>query len=301
MFQIYFYIALYSNKKYCYNYKKYKIKKREKMMKISFIGAGNVAEAVIHSLVNKLNINDISIFDKNQEQYKKFDNIKSSVNYVYNLKDIFDSEIIFLVVKPNNFAELLSDIKNLGLDLNKKVFVSTGAGITINFIQEKIAQKIAVVRTMPNTPVFAGKGMTALCKNDDVSGTDFEKVCEIFKSMGEIIVLPEEQMNNIIAVNASSPAYIYLFAEAMLKGAVELGFDEREIYPVVVQSLAGSLDMLINSGKMPAELIKSVATPKGTTEKALESFYAGDFIGIVKKAMIACTNRADELTKEYNN
>ena len=270
-------------------------------MKINFIGAGNLAEAIIYGLVNKLNINDISILDKNEEQYKRYDGLNLNYIYNFNLCEILAGDIIFLLIKPNNFAELLQDIKSLELDLSDKIFVSTAAAISTAYIQEKVGQQIAVVRTMPNTPVFTGKGMTALCKNDNVSEADFEKICGIFKSMGEIIILPEERMNDIIAVNGSSPAYIYLFAEAMLKGAVELGFDEREIYPVVLQSLSGSLDMLINSGKMPGELIKAVASPKGTTEKALESFRADDFAGIVKKAMIACAERADEIAEEYNN
>jgi len=269
-------------------------------MNISFIGAGNLAEAIIYALVSKLNIKDISIIDKNEEQYKRYEKLNLKFIYNYNLCEILNGDIIFLLIKPANFAELLQDIKNLGLDLSNKIFVSTAAGISMSYIQEKIGQQAAVVRTMPNTPVFVGKGMIAMCKNDSASEADFEKICGIFKAMGGIIILPEDRMNDIIAVNGSSPAYIYLFAEAMLKGAAELGFDEREIYPVILQTLAGSLDMLITSGKMPGELIKAVASPKGTTEKALESFRMDDFTGIVKKAMIACANRADEIAEEYN-
>ena len=269
-------------------------------MKISFIGAGNLAEAMIRSLITNRQ-KDISVLDKNEEQYKRYDGINLNFIYNYDLKEILNGDIIFFIVKPNNFAELLHDIKNLNLDLSKKIFVSTAAGISTGYIQDKIGQETAVVRTMPNTPVFTGKGMTAICKNNNTGDADFEKICGIFKSMGEIIILPEERMNDIIAVNGSSPAYIYLFAEAMLSGAAELGFDEREIYPVILQSLAGSLDMLIKSGKMPGELIKGVASPGGTTEKALESFHGDDFAGSVKKAMLACAERADEIAKEYNN
>jgi len=269
-------------------------------MKISFIGAGNLAEAMIHALVNKLNIKNISVLDENEEQYKRYNGLNINFIYNYNLSEILNGDIIFLLVKPGNFAKLLDDIKSSGLDLSDKIFVSTAAGISIDYIENKIGQPLKIVRTMPNTPVFCGRGMTALCKNERVSELDFEKICGIFKAMGEIIILEESRMNDIIAVNGSSPAYIYLFAQAMLEGAVELGFNEREIYPVILQSLAGSLDMLINSGKMPGELIKDVASPGGTTERALESFRADDFTGIVKKAMIACAKRADEISGEYN-
>ena len=270
-------------------------------MKINFLGAGNLAEAIIRALAGKADTNGISgisVFDRNPEQYKRYDGL--DVACARSLKDILAGEIIFLMVKPDDFPGLLGEIKDLNMDLTQKIFVSTAASVSTGFIREKTGQDIAVVRTMPNTPVWTGKGMTALCGNARVSAAAFETVCGIFKSVGEIIILPEERMNDIIAVNGSSPAYIYLFAEAMLKGAAELGFDEREIYPAVLQSLAGSLDMLVNSGKTPGELIKAVASPNGTTEKALESFYSDDFTGIIKKAMIACAGRAGEIAREFS-
>ena len=269
-------------------------------LKIAFIGAGNLAEAIICALVDKLNIGgqNITIYDKIEEQYKRYD--KLNVKKVYNLYDALkNGDIIFLTVLPQNFQELLPDIKNTGIDLTKKIFVSTAAGINTDYIESQIGQKIEVIRTMPNKPVSLGKGMTALCKNDSTADKNFKIICDIFASLGEIIVLTEDKMNKVISVNGSSPAYVYLFAEAMLKGAVEQGFAEDEIYPAILQSLIGSFEMLRNSGKSPAELIKLVAVPKGTTEKALESFYNDDFTEIVKKAMLACTKRADELTKEY--
>jgi len=269
-------------------------------MKINFIGAGNLAEAIINALVNKLNIKNIRILDKNEEQYKRYGGFGVGFVYNYNLREILDGDIIFLLVKPNNFAELLLDIKNLELNLKDKIFVSTAAAISMNYIENKIGQALKIVRTMPNTPVSCGRGMTAICRNDNVNELEFEKICGIFKSMGEIIILEEARMNDIIAVNGSSPAYIYLFAEAMLKGAAELGFNEREIYPVILQSLLGSLEMLASTGKTPRELIQAVASPGGTTERALESFCADDFTGIVSKAMRECAERADDIAREYD-
>ena len=271
-----------------------------KNLKISFIGAGNLPEAIIRALVEKLNMDgqNITIYDNFEGAYKKYD--KFNVRKAYDITGALKGgDIIFLTVKPQNFREILPDIKNSGLDLAKKIFVSTAAGITIGYIESQIAQEVAVVRTMPNTPVFLGKSMTALCKNNNAPEKDFEAVCDIFASLGEIIILDESKMNKVISVNGSSPAYVYLFAEAMLQGAVEQGFDEKEIYPAILQSLIGSFEMLKSSGKSPGELIKSVAAPKGTTEKALESFYADGFTETVKRAMLACTDRADELTKEY--
>ena len=269
-------------------------------LKIAFLGAGHLPESIIPALVDKLGVTgqNITIFDVNEEQYKKYD--KLNVKKVHTVKDALNAgNIIFLTVRPVDFAVLLQWVKNAGLDLTKKIFVSTAAGITTEYIESQIGQKTEVIRTMPNTPISLGRGMTALCHNVSTSDEHFKIICDIFAALGENIILPEAQMNAVISVNGSSPAYVYLFAEAMLKGAVEQGFTEEEIYPAVLQSIIGSFEMLKDIGKSPSELIKSVAVPGGTTEKALESFYADNFTETVKKAMIACTKRADELTKEY--
>jgi len=267
-------------------------------LKIAFIGAGNLPESIIYALVDLNGGQNIAVYDQNKEQYKRYN--QTGVNKSHDLNAALNfGDLIFLMVKPQNFAGLLPEIKNAGIDFTNKIFVSAAAGITADYIKTQISQEIAVIRTMPNTPLLIGRGMTALCKNNNTKEADFKAVCDIFASLGEIIILPEDKLNKIISVNGSSPAYVYLFAEAMLKGAAEQGFDEEEIYPVVLQSIIGAFEMLKSSGKSPGELIKAVASPKGTTEKALESFYADDFTGIIKKAMLACTERADELTKEF--
>ena len=268
-------------------------------MKLSFLGAGNLPEAIINALVQKLNFKceDIAIYDKNKEQYERY-----NINIIKaeTLKEaVIHGKFIFLAAKPQNFPELLTWIKELKIDLNEKVFISVAAAISIDYIQEQISQNIAVIRTMPNTPVMIGEGMTAICKNEYVTESDFKVICDVFDNLGKTIILGEEQMNKIISVNGSSPAYIYLFAEAMIEGAVAQGFDREQIYDAVMQSLYGSVVMLRNSDKEPRELIKAVASPGGTTERALNSLDGDKFIDIIKKAMSECTVRADEITELY--
>ena len=269
--------------------------------KIAFIGAGNLPEAIVYALLDKagMNAQNITVYDKNTEQYKRYDKI--NIHKARDIKEALSAgDIVFLAVLPQNFAELMPEIKNSGADLTDKIFVSTAAGITTAYIESKLGQKTKVIRTMPNKPALLGMGMTALCKNAHTPEPDFAVVCGIFSAIGENVVLPEEKMNKIIAVNGSSPAYVYLFAEAIRQGAAEQGLEGDEIYPAVLQSLIGSFEMLRKSGKPPGELIRSVAAPGGTTEKALESLYADDFAGIIKKAMLECTRQADFLTREYS-
>ena len=269
-------------------------------MKISFLGAGNLPEAIINALVHKLNFNceDIAIYDKNKAQYDRYNNI--DIVKTDTLREaVVYGEAIFLAVKPQNFAELLTWIKELDLDLTGKIFVSTAAAISTDYIFDQLSQNVAIIRTMPNTPIMIGEGMTALCRNEYVSDNDFDEICGIFDRLGEIIIVGEDKMNKIISVNGSSPAYVYLFAEAMLEGAVRQGFTKEEAYGAIVQALYGSIMMLKDSDKEPRELIRAVAPPGGTTERALNSLEADKFVDIISKAMQECTVRTDELAKIY--
>lgn len=269
-------------------------------MKLSFMGAGNLSEAIITALIQKLNFKheDIAIYDKIKEQYERYNNI--NIIKTDTLKEaIIHGKFIFLAVKPQNFSELLTWIKELDINLTDKVFVSVAAAMPTDFIEKQLSQNVAIIRTMPNTPIMIGEGITALCKNERVTENDFKEICNIFDNLGKIIILDEDKMNSIISVNGSSPAYVYYFAEAMLEGAVAQGFDREEVYEAVIQSLYGSIMMLRNSGKEPRDLIKSVASPGGTTEQALNSLNDDKFIDIIKMAMARCTIRADELAKIY--
>lgn len=269
-------------------------------MKISFLGAGNLTGTIVDALVNKLNFKggDIAIFDKIKAQYDRY--TYGGIVKAGELKEAVEhAEVLFLGVKPQNFSELLTWIKELNMDLTDKIFVSVAAGIPIGYIKEQLGQDTAIIRTMPNTSVMIGESMTAMCANEFVTEEAFAKIRSIFDNIGKTVILGEEKMNKIIAVNGSSPAYVYLLAEAMIDGAVAQGFKREEVYEAVIQSLYGAAAMMKTSGKQPEELLKTVASPNGTTEKALNSLNKDGFSEIIKKAMGECTARADELTRLY--
>ena len=148
---------------------------------------------------------------------------------------------------------------------------------------------------MPNTPLLLGAGATALCRGKSVPDDEFERVKEIFAASGMVEVLPEEQMNAVISVNGSSPAYVYLMAKAMVDGASEQGIDPKTALRLVAGTLEGCAKMLTDSGHSPDELIRMVSSPGGTTLKALDVLYDRHFESALKDAMLACTRRAEEL------
>lgn len=264
--------------------------------RIGFIGAGNMATAIINGLLkNKVVPADrINVFDISETQLKamaeKGINTKAKGNDV-----VKNSDIIVLAVKPQNYEEVLLEIKK-DVD-NSKIFVSIAAGISISYVQTTLECDCPMVRVMPNTPLLLGKGATALCPSQNISKEDFNIVKDMFALNGTVEVFSEEHMNQIIAVNGSSPAYVYLFAKAMADYAQECGIPYENALNLVVATLEGSAAMLRDSGDSPDTLIKKVSSPGGTTIEALKTLEEYKFYEGVKSAMDSCTRRAEELGK----
>lgn len=262
--------------------------------KIGFIGAGNMATAIVNGLIREKTKTPelINIFDKDGEKLALM--AAKGVNcFESGLEAVKASDIIVLAVKPQNYDEVLSEI-SAGAD-EGKVFVTIAAGISIAYVRKGLGKDCPMVRVMPNTPLLLGKGATALCRSDNISDADFEEVRSMFALSGEAVVLPESQMNAIIAVNGSSPAYVYLFAKAMVDYAVSVGIDADVALKLVCKTFEGSAEMLRSSGDTPEVLIDKVCSKGGTTIEAMNVLREKDVPGIIGEAMAACTRRAEEL------
>lgn len=268
-------------------------------MKIAFLGAGNMATAIIKSIVNskRIDAQDIFVYDKFLEKAKCLSD-ELSVICCSSLSEACNSaENIVLAVKPQNYEELLCEIRDSASDLSSKTFISIAAGISCDYICSVLDFDCPVIRVMPNTPVMLGVGAIAISRNKYVTDKVYSKLCTLFACCGTVCSLDENMMNKVIAVNGSSPAYLYLLAKVMIEKAVEYGISEKNAKDLVVQTLKGSVEMLIKSGLDADELIKMVASPGGTTLAALSSFEEDGFENCVHKAMDACTKRAEELSK----
>lgn len=265
------------------------------MKRYSFIGAGNMAYAIIGGMKDA----DITVYDKLTSQYEKFN---GKVKIAPSAPDAVKcADYIVLAVKPQNFKDVLSEIKESGVSLENKVFVSIAAGVKISSICKALGKDVAVIRTMPNTPLLIGKGVTALSKNELVSDEDFNEISSMFSSCGKVFELPESQMNAVIAATSSAPAYIYYIIDCIVKEAADQGLEPEKLKEAVCEMIKGSADMVLKSDKSPAELVKMVTSPKGTTERAMNVFYDGRLDEMISKAMKACTARAEELSDELDN
>lgn len=267
-------------------------------MTISFIGAGNMATAIINSILNskRLDAKDIFVFDKDFSKASSF--ACRGVNCCDSLAEVCNSgDYILLAVKPQDYEALLCDIKNCTENLENKIFISIAAAISCSYVCNMLGVNVPVIRVMPNTPLLLGVGATAISRNEFVSDKQYSKICTIFASSGSVTSLSEDMMNKVIAVNGSSPAYVYMFAKAMIDKAVEYGISEKNAKELVLQTLKGSVEMLTRSDKTPDELIKMVASPGGTTLAAIASLNNDKFFDIISCAMDACTHRAEELSR----
>lgn len=263
---------------------------------IGFIGAGNMATAIINGmLLNNIALPEqINVFDLDKGKLTAFQ--EKGIVTKESISDLAkESDIILLAVKPQNYEEVLTELKNL-VD-SQKVMVSIAAGISINYITNLLEKDCPCVRVMPNTPLLLGCGATALCPSENIDKEDFDIVYNMFATSGICEVLPEEQMNKIISVNGSSPAYIYLFAKAICDYAKESGINEAVALNLICATLKGSAEMLLRSGDSPDELIKKVSSPGGTTIAALNTLNENNFYETIKNAMNSCTDRAEELGK----
>lgn len=266
-------------------------------LRLTSIGAGNMASAILRSIISsgRIKASDLTVFDINTDKYPAFSEL--GVNCAATVEEaVAASELVLLAVKPQDYETVLSGIKPL-IAGSKKIFISIAAAISTRFICEQLGQELPVVRVMPNTPLLIGFGATAISRNSSVDDRLYTKICGLFAASGSVVSLPEEQMNAVISVNSSSPAYVYLFAKAMIDNAVAQGLEHDMAKDLVFQTLKGAAEMLLHSALDPDELIRMVASPKGTTEAALKSFEENHFCDIVSDAMNACTNRANEIAR----
>lgn len=263
-------------------------------MTVGFIGAGNMGYAIMKGIAaNGMNV-QLSAYDPDAEKVSRLGEmgVRACASGAEVLQDC---KYVFLAVKPQMFDEVLAQIA--GAVTADTVLVSIAAGITAEYIRSKTIPEAKVVLVMPNTPLLLGEGASALAKSEPTTEEEFAAVRSMFDACGVTAVLPEEKMKEVIAINGSSPAFIYLYAKAFVDYAEKVGIPQETALPLFAQSLIGSAKMLMDSGYSIAELIKMVSSPGGTTLAGLDELYKGDLEQTVNAACEACTKRAYELSK----
>lgn len=259
-------------------------------MKLGFVGAGNMTNAILRGIVEKAAVSPHDIFVYNRHA-EKADLCKEryGVNSSCSLDDLIEqSDCIVLAVKPKEFPSLLPQIAKK----NKALFIiSIAAGRTIEEISSYFADAAAIVRVMPNINAKVGASMSAYCKNNLVTAEQEEFVKHVFSSCGKIIYADEEQFPIFSAVAGCSPAYAYLYIDSLARAAVKHGMNKKKALEIAAQTVLGSAKLILESEEHPWELVDQVCSPGGTTIEGVLSLQESGFETSVAKAVDASFNK----------
>lgn len=270
-------------------------------VKVGFIGTGNMGGALLKSITSGDTQKrfDLYGFDVNKTLlnamaadigFKALESAKLLVS---------TCDIIVLAVKPQYALSVLEEVKDL-FDA-QKLLISIIVGLPITYYQAILGQNVKIVRTMPNTPALVGEGMTLMCCDPKVTDVDKNNVKELLGFSGVVEELDERLMSEVTALTGSSPAYVFMFIEAMADAAVLSGIPRHTAYRLAAQAVLGSAKMVLETGKHPGELKDMVCSPAGTTIEAVAALERTGFRNAVITAMNECTQKAREIGKKFSS
>lgn len=261
---------------------------------LGFIGAGHMASAILNGVLTKglMPAEQVYLSNRHLEKTEGF-RLRGVHTTTDNRMVAERSELLVLAVKPQMFDDVLPDLAGL---VAGKCVVSIAAGISAAYLQKALPGAY-IVRAMPNTPLMVGVGATAVARAPSVPEDLFQRVLDLFASAGEVALIDEDQMDDIINVNGSSPAWFFRMAEIMVKRAVSVGLDEGAALRLTAKTMEGAARLLLETGESPENLRKQVCSPGGTTLASLSAFDELGFDALMLEAMDRCTKRSKELGK----
>ena len=269
--------------------------------KISFIGGGNMAQALISGLVScGVKPSLITVADPSSEAREQL--AAKGLNTVDPTADakaaVIGADIVVLAVKPQVMKAVVSGFADV---LDTQLVISVAAGLSTALLSNMLGGYSNIVRAMPNTPAMIQMGATGLYGTDDISAEQKQLATAVMQASGLVMwVDNEEHMHAVTAVSGSAPAYMFYFIEAMIDGAVALGLDKEQASALAMQTMLGSAKMALGSEDAPSELRRKVTSPNGTTQAAIESMQANDISRQIVEAMQACYDRSQALSEEMS-
>ena len=260
---------------------------------IGFIGAGNMGSAILKGVLERGVVRPDQVWLSNRHGDKLAPFAALGVHTTTDNREAAShAGMLVLGVKPQVFGEVLPELRDL---TPGKCVVSIAAGISTAYLRRELPGA-RVVRAMPNTPLMVGAGATAVARpGGDVSPQELQQVLDLFAAAGTVALIDEGQMDDILDVNGSSPAWFFRMADVMVKRAVEAGIDAETALLLTAKTMEGSARLLLESGKTPEELCRQVCSPGGTTLASLTAFEERDFDGLMREAMDRCAQRSREL------
>ena len=269
------------------------------MRKIGFIGIGNMGGAILagYAASGKADGKELLAFDMNGELCARTkENIPGLAISESGSSLCSEADVVILGVKPQVIESVLEEIKDAYS--TDKTVISMAAGVNISVIEKYLGKDARVIRIMPNTPAKVGEGMIAMCRNGNVDDASFEAATEILSGTGRVEHVEESLIDCVIGVSGSSPAYTYMYIEALIDAAVANGMDADKARVFAAQSVLGAARMVLESDESVEQLRINVCSPNGTTIEAVNRLFENGFMDDVKEGFQAAVDRSIEMGKE---
>lgn len=264
-------------------------------MRLGFIGCGNMASAMIGGVIRNQMVKpeEVIASAKTRTSLERVSIAFGIKTTLSNREVTENSDLLFLAVKPQYYEAVIQEIREFTGE--NQIIISIAPGKTLKWLEEKFEKKVKAVRCMPNTPALVGEGITAVCCNGEVTEGELETVRLVLEGCGRCEPVQESLMDVVVSVSGSSPAYVFMFIEAMADGAVADGMPRTLAYQFAAQAVLGSAKMVLETGKHPGELKDMVCSPGGTTIEAVRVLEEKGLRSSVIEAMKACVDKGRQM------
>ncbi len=271
------------------------------MSTVALIGAGKMGEALLIGMLRRGH--EVLVAESNPTRAAELAEL-DGVEVCTATAAVAAADVVIVAVKPHQIIELVADLAS-SIRATTPI-VSVAAGISVRALEAAVAKdeagrQLAVIRAMPNTPALVGEGMIAISPSAGCSGAQVSMTIEMLSSVGQVVVVPEEQQDAVTALSGSGPAYIFLVAEAMIDAAVALGLEPSQARDLAVQTIFGAATMLRESTDAPAVLRGNVTSPNGTTAAAIEALERNELRAAFTAALSGAHARSIEMTAEFSS
>lgn len=267
---------------------------------IAMLGAGSMGRAILSGLLAPhVHAAGIRVTNRSEARAAELSGTPGVTAYATEKKAdanrlaVDGAQLVIVAVKPAMVRDLLAEI---GDSLAPgTIVVSVAAGVTAATMESLLPDTVSVVRAMPNTPAVVGKAVTGISAGSHTEEDDLALVRTLFETVGEVVEVPESQLDALSTISGSGPAYVFLLIEALTQAAVEKGFTPEQAATLVNGTFLGASELLVSSGEEPAELRRRVTSPNGTTERAIAVLADADLPALFARATDAALARAREL------
>jgi len=262
--------------------------------RVGFIGAGNMASALISGMTSAGFKPENIIASSPGKSHLDFLSNKFGVKTSNDNELVFnESEVIIFAVKPNILKVVLEEYKNFLSE--GRLLISVAAGFKILEIETILSSEQRIIRAMPNTPASIGSGVTAISLNKNASSDDKQNAEDLFSCVGEVVHIQEREMDLYTALIGSGPAYVFYLIESLLDSSNEMEMDEEMKKNMIASMISGSAKLALMNENSPEKLRENVTSPGGVTQRAIEEFEKNGMKKTIIEAIEAATNKSKEL------